>query len=134
MEGASVDQAALALMRFYLDEDLPPIVAVIARSFGVDAVSVHESNRRSLKDDVQLVLAAQDQRCLVTRNARDFRPITLRFQEAGYAHSGVLLVPASLPNRQYAAMAAALVQYDREHPDGLPAYMVDYLRPARGDP
>jgi hypothetical protein len=116
-------------MRFFLDEDLPPTAAVVARSFGVDIVRAHESGRRGLPDDVQLALAAQDIRCLVTRNVRDFERLTLEFQDAGYAHAGVLFVTTSLPNRRYAAIAEAVVRYNQEHPDGLPPYMTDYLHP-----
>lgn len=120
-------------MRFLLDEDLPPRAAVVARNLGADVVSAHEYDRRGFPDDLQLALAAREGRCLVTRNGRDFERQTMQFQEAGYAHAGVLCVTASLPNHRYVAIAAAIVQYDREHSDGLPPYMLDFLHPIRSN-
>jgi hypothetical protein len=65
-------------MRFLLDEDLPPKVAVIARSLGLDVVSVHEIGRTGLSDEAQLRFAASETRILVTRNRDDFIALTRR--------------------------------------------------------
>lgn len=68
---------------------------------------------------------------MVTRDYADFHRLTVEFQRDGKAHAGVLLVPPSLPNEHARAIAEALLQYSREHPDGVPAYMIDYVRAAR---
>jgi predicted nuclease of predicted toxin-antitoxin system len=115
-------------MRFYLDEDLSDRVAVIARSLGLDVLSSHECGRDGLDDEAQLQAAAEDGRCLVTRNRVDFVAWTVRFFERESPHSGVLLIPGSLPPDQFAAIAHALVEYERQHPEGLPPYTVDFLR------
>jgi hypothetical protein len=75
--------------------------------------------------------AAADNRCLVSRNAPDYRALTVAFQEEGYPLAGVLLVSEALPNHAFAALVAALVEYARDHPGAAPPYFVDYLRRAR---
>ncbi len=121
-------------MRYYLDEDLPPRVAVMARARGLDVVSAQELRRFGLDDDQQLLLAASDGRCFVTRNARDFRRLTAEFYEAGLPHAGVLCLSESLQSYQFAAIVAALGQHDRDNPDGIAAYVIDYLRRVQEDP
>jgi uncharacterized protein with PIN domain len=116
-------------MRFYLDQCLSQVVAVIARGMGVDVISSHEVDRDGTDDDVQLLYAAEQGRCIVTRNYADYERWTHEFQEQGLPHRGVLLVPSSLPNDQFYPLARAIARYAREHPDDMPAYMIDYLRP-----
>lgn len=101
---------------------------MIARGRGIDAVSVVEIGRRGRSDEEQLLWAAAEGRAFVTRDYGDFDILTQRFWAEGLAHAGVLLVPRSLPTTDYAGVVAAVERYDREHPDGMPAYLVDYLR------
>lgn len=118
-------------MRFFLDEDLSHQIADIARARGLDILSSHESGRDGLTDEVQLRLAAAEGRCLVTQNQRHFIPLTIRSFENNWPHAGVLVVPSSLPGDRFAAIAEALVRYDQEHPNGIPSYGVDFIRPRR---
>lgn len=118
-------------MRFYLDEDQSDIVAIIARERGSDVTCSHEDGRGGTPDDAQLEYAAVQGRAIVTRNYPDFDRLTLEFQRQGRPHAGVLFVPPSMRNRDFRAIAAAIVRYDREHPDGMPPYMIDYLVPVR---
>ena len=118
-------------MLYYLDEDLSGDIARIARARGLDVASCHERGLNGLRDELQLRLAAQEGRCLVTRNRDHFQRLTLRFFEMGWPHAGVLVVPTSIPGRHFAAIAAALLDYDRQHPEGIPSYTVDFLRPPR---
>lgn len=117
-------------MRFYLDEDLSQRIAEAARSLGLEVVSSHECARNGLSDEDQLRLAAVEGRCLVTRNYADFAALTRTFWEMGWPHSGVLFVAPSLPNHRFADIAAALADYERENPDAMPSYQVDFLRSA----
>ncbi len=117
-------------MRFYLDEDLPPRAAVIARAHGLDVTSSHECGRNGLPDEDQLRLAAQEGRCLVTRNGKDFLPLSTRFFEKGWPHAGVLVASRALSNRDFAGIATALVAYARDHLNDLPSYTTAYLAPA----
>jgi len=119
------------VIRYFLDEDLSQDIAVAARSLGLDLESAHELNRRSLDDAAQLLFAAQRGHCLVSRNARDFRPLSIEFQQQALPHAGVLLVPPSFRGNEFMAIALALAGYARHYPDGIPAYFVDYLRPTR---
>src|SRR5438105_809400 len=120
-------------MLFYLDEDLSQQVAAIARSLGVDTTSSHECGRDGLSDHEQLQLAAQDGRCVVTRNRDDFIALTVVCFENRWPHAGVLIVTSRLARAGAAAVAHALAAYARNHPDGVPSYTTDYLHPATPD-
>ena len=119
------------MIQFYLDEDLSQDIAVLARSLGLDVESAQELERRSIDDVTQLLYAAERGRCLVSRNTHDFIRLSTEFEERGLPHAGVLLLSPSLRGSEYMVIAAALVDYARLYPDGLPAYFVDYLRRAR---
>jgi hypothetical protein len=115
-------------VRFYLDEDLSPEAAKIARGHGIDVISSHECSRNGLGDEVQLRLAAEEGRCFVTRNRDDFVRFSRQFWENGWPHAGVLIVPRSIPNDRFTGLAQALVAFARDYPDGLSSYAVAYLR------
>lgn len=117
-------------MLFYLDEDLSDKIAQIARSRGLDVTSAHETGRRGYSDDTQLLLAAQEGRCVVTKNGAHYLRETRTFMTQGLPHAGVLVVSASLASNQFAAIATALVHYHEMHPQGVPPYFFDYLHPA----
>ena len=115
-------------MRCYLDEDLSPRVAEIARGLcGLDVVSAHEAGAFAWTDDAQLRYAAQEGRCVVTRNREDFVLETLAAFEAHSPHAGVLIVPHTLPNDHFTAIATALCEYARRFPDGMQPYTIDFL-------
>lgn len=115
-------------MRFLLDEDLNPLAAEVARGLGLDALSVHEIDRRGLPDDEQLRGAARDVRMFVTRNRDDFVRLTIEWFRTGEAHPGVLIVPHSLPNDQPEPIAHALATWvaARAGVESL-AYVIDFL-------
>jgi predicted nuclease of predicted toxin-antitoxin system len=104
-------------VRFLLDEDLSPVVAETARGLGLDAVSVHECDRRGLSDEEQLELAAREERVLVTRNRDDFILLTLEAFRTGKPHAGALIVPRSLPNHFPERIAHALRRWVADHPE-----------------
>lgn len=115
-------------MRFLLDEDLNPAAAGIGRGLGLDAVSVHEVDRRGLTDDEQLRGAARDGRVFVTRNRDDFIRLTVEWFRTGEAHRGLLVVPHSLPNDRPERIAHAIAEWQasRAGVDTF-AYMIDFL-------
>lgn len=119
-------------MRFILDEDVNPAVAEVARGMGLDVTSVHEIHRRGFTDLEQLQFAATKGRTLITRNRDDFIKLTVDFYQAGLPHSGVLIVPYSLPNNQPERIAGALKiwrnQYLRHGEIG--PYTIDFLSSA----
>jgi predicted nuclease of predicted toxin-antitoxin system len=115
-------------MRFLLDEDLPPKVALIARSLGLDVVSVQEIGRTGLSDEAQLRFAASETRILVTRNRDDFIALTRRAYATNAPLHGVLLVPRSAPNTQPERIARSLVEWAERFADGHPGSgFVDFV-------
>jgi hypothetical protein len=114
-------------VKCYLDEDLSPTTAEWLRRRGVDAVSVHEVGARGLSDHDQLTRAAEDGRCLVTRNRDDFLRLTLQCFQDYRPHAGLLIVPYSFPGDRVALLVEALAAHAATHPHGLPAYTVDFL-------
>lgn len=114
-------------MRCYLDADLSPRVAEIARAQGLDAVSAYELGQHERADGEILRLAAGDGRCLVTRNRDDFILLTVQFFENEWPHAGVLIASRSLPNRDFAGLARALVTYAGRYPGAMEPYTINFL-------
>lgn len=117
------------MARYYGDEDVPVLVARIARSLDIDIVHTEELGRKGATDEDQLRFAAQVGRILLTRNCKDFWPMTFRFNAEGQTHAGVLCITKSLEDLSASVIARALMQFDSDHADGVPAYFLDYLHP-----
>ena len=116
-------------MKFYLDEDLSPRIAELLRKRGVDCKSAHEIGMVQATDLEQLILAARKKRCLVTKNRDDFVQLTVQFFNDHLSHSGVLIIPHTIPGDQFALIAKALAAYARRHPKGMQPYTIDFLNP-----
>lgn len=114
-------------MKLLLDEDLSPFVAVRLRKLGIDALSVHEIDRRGLSDREQLRFAAADDRCFVTRNRNDFVALTREFFERGNAHAGVLIVPWTRAPDRPAAVATAIARYVRNWGNRHTDFLFDFV-------
>lgn len=114
-------------MRFYLDEDIDPQVAVILRKFGQQAVSTQEARNRGSDDEAQLVYAAEIEAALVTRNRNDFIALTKQFLDEGRKHAGVVIAPHSIRADDPAILAKLLARLSSTRPRGLPQYAVIFL-------
>ena len=114
-------------MKVCLDEDIAPEVAVILRSLKLDATSVHESGRQGLSDRVQLELAAAEGRCLVTRNRNDFIILTREFFEKGLPHSGVLILPWTVPPDNFRLVAKRIALYAKRAGGISTEYLFDFV-------
>ncbi|MEX2212116.1 MAG: DUF5615 family PIN-like protein [Gaiellaceae bacterium] len=63
------------------------------RRNGHDVLSLQEERALDgLADEDVLALAAAEERVLVTRNSRDFAPLTRTWAEAGREHAGCVLI------------------------------------------
>lgn len=79
-----------------LDEMLSPEIAVRLRERGHDVLAVvAEADLRSLSDADVLVHAAEQRRCVVTCNVRDFMAIARAWAALGQSHGGIVCVPSS---------------------------------------
>lgn len=114
-------------MKFYLDEDLSPRVAEILRRLGCEARSTQEAGNRGADDEWQLEYAARIRYVLVTRNRNDFIALTAQFFEEDRPHGGVLIVSHRISDP--ARLAKLLSLFAAEHPEGLPAYTIAFLKP-----
>jgi len=65
-------------------------------------------------------------------NCRAFDQFTALMFAEGAAQGGVLCIPPPLARRPPAEIARALLRYEQERPDGMPPYMLDYLRQLPG--
>jgi hypothetical protein len=119
-------------VKFYLDEDLSGRIAEIARGMGIDIVTASECGNRRSEDEVRLLAAARAGRCLITRNRDHFVALTVRFFQDGLPHAGMLVAPYTFPADRFSAIAAAIAQYDRDHPDPVSPYGFDFLSRPRG--
>lgn len=115
------------MIKYYLDEDLSPTIAVILRKEKVDAVSAHEAGMVQASDLEQLEYAVSQRRCLVTRNRDDFIRLTIQFFNEHRPHPGVLIVPYSYPGDNFRAIATALNAYAKEHKGAPSSYLIDFL-------
>jgi predicted nuclease of predicted toxin-antitoxin system len=114
-------------VRFYLDENLSSRITVIARGLGLDVVSALEAGNTGSSDAEQLMVAAQDNRCLVTQDRADFIRLTVMFFEAQQPHPGVLLLPDSLAADHFSGVAQALFDYAHSRAQTSMAYVVNFL-------
>ena len=114
-------------MKFYLDEDLAPVIAGALRRRGMDAVGVHEGGHTGLADAAQLASTASQGRCLVSAKARDFGRLGRDAIEQGKPHAGIVLCPPRIHGLTVGAVVNALVRIAERYPAGLGEYDVLYL-------
>ncbi|MGH2583361.1 MAG: hypothetical protein ACRDJE_00430 [Dehalococcoidia bacterium] len=67
----------------------------------------------------------------MTRTTRIGQPPLQEVEEQGLPHAGVVFVPRSLRSNDFGGVAAAIVRFDEQHPDGVPPYSTWWLSPAR---
>ncbi len=105
-------------MRLLLDANLSPRrvgESLRARGHDVRALAT-EAELEGLDDEPVLEFATQEARILVTRNSRDFAPLTRRWSEAGREHTGVILI-WSLTHRQFEEIVEGVDRWLVRYPD-----------------
>lgn len=80
-------------IKLYLDEDVPVVIAEIARSSGFDAITARDADRhqRSLSDASQLDYATQQGRTILTHNRDDFIKLDDAYRAQGRDHAGIII-------------------------------------------
>jgi hypothetical protein len=63
-------------LRFLIDSMLPPSTAELLAAAGHDATTPAQLGAHNLPDDTLVLLAAAEQRVIVTENASDFAAVT----------------------------------------------------------
>ena len=109
-------------MRAILDEQLSPQIAVLLRQAGydVDAVAGRE-DQVGRSDRFIFEVACSEGRTVITNNIKDFRPLAAEWLAQGRVHAGLILLPSTRTRTRHAiaAVAAAIENVLRDHPDGL---------------
>lgn len=113
-------------MRFFLDEMFSDAIAAAAKLRGLDVTSALGAGQHG-DDEAQLLYAASEGRCVVTKNGTDFEKLTLLFQEHNLAHAGVLVVSKALEGNEYSAIVDRLVYWHELYPAGADPYFFGYL-------
>lgn len=78
-------------IRLQLDEDVHGGLALAPRRRGFDAINAVEAGRLNLDDDAQLELAAQEHRCLVSFNVKDFTKLHNSYAQSSREHWGIIV-------------------------------------------
>src|SRR5262245_8970125 len=111
--------------------DLSPRVVALLRERGFDATGAHAVGQAGRSDLEQLRYAAQDGRCLITRNVTDFLELIRSLINRQESHAGIILVPASFRGDEFALLADAIAQSVATFPQGL-ADLVLFLKRTGG--
>ncbi len=114
-------------MKFYLDENLTPKIAVTLRKKRVDVVSAHEVGAIQWSDRDQLKYAGKESRCLVTRNARHFIELAHDAIQHQAPHAGILLLSARFTGAEIRIVVDGLSRVAKQYPKGLGPYDIFYL-------
>jgi predicted nuclease of predicted toxin-antitoxin system len=74
-----------------LDEDVRPLLAVVLRQRGLDAVHVLGVGRGGCSDEDQLRFATEHGRAISTHNIKDFLLLDKQWRAQGLTHQGILM-------------------------------------------
>lgn len=98
------------MVRVLLDEHLSgPVIGKALAGEGHDVRDVgSDSMLAGAADDYLFEVAAAEQRLMVTANVRDFIPLASRYGSGGQDHAGLILIPASIRNEDFAALVGGL--------------------------
>lgn len=119
-------------MKFYVDENLSPEIAVQLRGLGFDATHTYEHRRAGASDEDQLEFAARNGYCIVTADQMDFLELTRRFKAAARPHAGAIIVGWPVRRAEVVKVAAMIAELAGGYPAGMEPYtMARLVRPTR---
>jgi predicted nuclease of predicted toxin-antitoxin system len=78
-------------IKLLLDEDVQLAVAHALRQRGYDVYHAQELNQKGNSDDEQLQFAANNGRCLVSYNVKDFVLLHNEYLQKGKEHFGIIV-------------------------------------------
>ena len=99
----------ISTLRVYLDECVPASLLRVFHSHSCDTLFARRS--QGLSDEDQLVNATALNRLLFSQNQRHFRLLHRRFLGQGRSHSGIILLPQTLPFTRLRVRAGLLIEY-----------------------
>ena len=80
------------MISLYLDEDSESQdLAAALRRAGLTVLRTSDAGNQGKSDPLQLSFATSIGYCIVTANAKDYRPLHREWAEAGMIHSGVVI-------------------------------------------
>jgi hypothetical protein len=91
------------VLTFYLDEQVPELLAVDLRALAFDVVTANQQGNKGLHDGQQLLIAASAGRVIVTYNVKDFTLLHRSWRDWSAAwqvseatrHAGIMLIYSS---------------------------------------
>jgi putative intracellular protease/amidase len=107
-----------------VDEQLSPRIGELLRNRGHDVQAVGDrSDLAGRPDRLILDVADAEDRAVITRNVKDFRPLAAERLARGYSHAGLILLPGGRAHTAGAVepLADAIERILIEHPGGLRA-------------
>ena len=81
----------MAHIKLFLDEDVRPLLAVVLRQRGYNAVHVSEVDRAGKSDPEQLSYAVRQERAMFTHNVRDYLLLDRKYRAQGKEHHGIIV-------------------------------------------
>lgn len=110
-------------LRLLLDENIHDGVLNALQAQGVDAVHVRGIGLSGRPDNEILDAAREDDRILVTRDVKDFMRLSRFYQNVKREFTGVLLVPASFPEKDPTLLVRAISNWTslQQFTGGIPA-------------
>jgi predicted nuclease of predicted toxin-antitoxin system len=80
-------------IRLYLDEMIPPKLALAPRDSGYDAIHCRDVglSNQAISDDEQLAFAAQAGRAILTFNSLDFPRLDAPWKSTRQSHTGIIV-------------------------------------------
>ena len=97
-------------MKFFVDECLSPRLARRLNELGLDAIHPLNVGRRGAADHIVLATCVEENRILVTENARDFRALIGRLE----MHPGLVILPSIDREGTWRLLEAVLVFLGRQ--------------------